>query len=224
MTFTDAFRSKFLENLQQLSLNEMLLTLAISAVIGVLIFLVYKKCYRGVMYSSSFGISLVALTMITALVILAVSSNVILSLGMVGALSIVRFRAAIKDPMDLVYLFWAIASGIVLAAGLALFAILASVIVAVVLLVFSNVTVQDNPYMLILSLADADAEEEAVALLKKNVRRLRVKSKTVTPGLTELNYEVRLRKDDTSFVDELGALPGVRNVALVSYGGEYLNM
>ncbi|MBQ6699722.1 MAG: DUF4956 domain-containing protein, partial [Oscillospiraceae bacterium] len=114
MTFNDIFKSGFLENVSSVSLFDMVIALTLAFGIGLFIFLVYKKTFSGVMYSSSFGVSLVALTMITTLVILAVTSNVVLSLGMVGALSIVRFRTAIKEPLDIAFLFWSIAVGIVL--------------------------------------------------------------------------------------------------------------
>src|SRR5512133_1939353 len=118
MTFNDIFKTSFLEKVSSFSALDMILALVLSFALGLFIFFVYKKTYRGVMYSASFGISLMALTMITSLVILAVTSNVILSLGMVGALSIVRFRTAIKEPLDIAFLFWSIAVGIVLGAGL----------------------------------------------------------------------------------------------------------
>ena len=118
MTFNDIFKSSFLENVTSISILDMALALLLAFGVGLFIFFIYKKTYAGVMYSSSFGVTLVALTMITTLVILAVTSNVVLSLGMVGALSIVRFRTAIKEPLDIAFLFWAIAAGIVLAAGL----------------------------------------------------------------------------------------------------------
>jgi len=222
-SFNDMIRSKFLENFQGMDLSQMVIALLLSLAIGLLIFFVYKRCYKGVLYSPSFGISLVALTMITALVILAVSTNIILSLGMVGALSIVRFRAAIKDPMDLVYLFWAIAAGIVLAANALSLAIISSLIIAAVLLVLSNIGKQEDPYMLVLSFSDEDGEKAAIELLQKRVVKMRVKSKTIVPGAIELNMEVRLIEGDTSFIGDLAGLDGVKNVALVSYGGEYLN-
>ena len=150
MTFQDIFKSSFLENVQGVSLLDMALALALAFGIGLFIFLVYKKTFAGVMYSSSFGVTLVALTMITTLVILAVTSNVVLSLGMVGALSIVRFRTAIKEPLDIAFLFWAIAAGIVLAAGLIPLAVFGSVAVGVVLLVFVNRKPHLNPYMVVL--------------------------------------------------------------------------
>ena len=117
-TFQDIFKSSFLERLDAVSLPDAAIALALAFCLGLFIFLVYKKCYAGVMYAPSFGVTLIALTLITTLLILAVTSNIVLSLGMVGALSIVRFRTAIKEPMDIAFLFWAIAAGIVLAAGL----------------------------------------------------------------------------------------------------------
>ena len=118
MTFSDIFKSNFLENVTSVTVLDMVLAIVLSFCVGLFIFFVYKKTYSGVMYSAGFGVSLIAMTMITTLVILAVTSNVVLSLGMVGALSIVRFRTAIKEPLDIAFLFWAIAAGIVLAAGM----------------------------------------------------------------------------------------------------------
>ena len=123
-TFQDIFKSSFLERLDAVSLPDAAIALALAFCLGLFIFLVYKKCYAGVMYAPSFGVTLIALTLITTLLILAVTSNIVLSLGMVGALSIVRFRTAIKEPMDIAFLFWAIAAGIVLAAGLIPLAVL----------------------------------------------------------------------------------------------------
>ena len=137
-TFQDIFKSSFLERLDSVSLLDTAIALALAFLLGLFIFLVYKKSYSGVMYAPSFGVTLIALTMITTLLILAVTSNVVLSLGMVGALSIVRFRTAIKEPMDIAFLFWSIAVGIVLAAGLIPLAVLGSLFVGAVLLVFSG--------------------------------------------------------------------------------------
>ncbi|MDR1815509.1 MAG: DUF4956 domain-containing protein [Clostridiales Family XIII bacterium] len=221
MTFNDIFKSKFLENIAQASVSDMILALALAFVIGLLIFFVYRQTFRGVMYQASFGVTLIALTLITTLVILAVSSNVVLSLGMVGALSIVRFRAAIKDPLDLAFLFWAIAVGIVLAAGMIALAVVASVIIAVVLLLFGNRRPVSQPYILVVTAKDAAAEAAASALLKTAVKKSQIKSKTVSPGRVELNYEVRLLSENTDFVSALAEAPGVENVTLVSYSGEY---
>ena len=147
MTFQDIFKSSFLDNVNSVSLLDMALALVLAFGIGLFIFLVYKKTFSGVMYSSSFGVTLVAITMITAMVILAVTSNVVLSLGMVGALSIVRFRTAIKEPLDIAFLFWSIAVGIVLAAGMIPLAVFGSVVIGVILLVFVNRKSVENPYI-----------------------------------------------------------------------------
>ena len=221
-TFQDIFKSSFLERMDSVPLLDMLLALALAFLLGLFIFLVYQRSYSGVMYSPSFGVTLVALSLITTLLILAVTSNVILSLGMVGALSIVRFRAAVKEPMDIAFLFWAIAVGIVLAAGLIPLAVLGSLFVGAVLLVFSRRRGGDSPYILVLRCHSPGAESAARDLVESRVRRLSLKSKSVGPGETELNYEVRLRDGDAGFVDELGAMEGISQVVLVSYNGDYM--
>lgn len=138
MSFQDIFKSNFLENVNAVTLLDMGIALVLAFTMGLFIFFVYKKSYSGLMYSSSFATTLIALTMITTLVILAITSNIILSLGMVGALSIVRFRTAIKEPMDIAFLFWSIAVGIVLAAGLIPLAVIGSLFIGIILIVFSN--------------------------------------------------------------------------------------
>ena len=221
-TFQDIFKSSFLERLDAVSLPDAAIALALAFCLGLFIFLVYKKCYAGVMYAPSFGVTLIALTLITTLLILAVTSNIVLSLGLVGALSIVRFRTAIKEPMDIAFLFWAIAAGIVLAAGLIPLAVVGSLFVGVVLLVFSRQKNGESPYILVVHCADQDVEGQVRALVEARVRRLNLKSKSVAPGQIELNYEVRLRDADTEFVNELGAMEGVGTVVLVSYNGDYM--
>ena len=222
MTFKDIFKSSFLENVSSVSLLDMALTLILGFGIGLFIFLVYKKTYQGTMYSSSFGVTLVALTMITGMVILAVTSNVVLSLGMVGALSIVRFRTAIKEPLDIAFLFWAIAAGIVLAAGMIPLAVIGSVVIGVILLVFVNKKSHVNPYIVVLRCADKAAEDAAVELLKGKCVRCAVKSKFAQKGGVELNLEVRLKEDNTDFVNELSDVNGVESAVLVSYNGDYM--
>lgn len=222
MTFNDIFKSSFLENITSVSILDMLLALALSFGIGLFIFLVYKKTYQGVMYSSSFGVTLVALTMITTLVILAVTSNVVLSLGMVGALSIVRFRTAIKEPLDIAFLFWAIAAGIVLAAGLIPLAVIGSVIIGVILLVFVNKKSHVNPYIVVLACENHESEIRATEFLKKNVNRCVVKSKTARKDSIELNLEIRLKDDNTDFINALSETEGVTSAVLVSYNGDYM--
>ena len=222
MTFSDIFKSSFLENVDAISPLDMVLALVLAFGVGLFIFLIYKKTYSGVMYSSSFGVTLVALTMITTLVILAVTSNVVLSLGMVGALSIVRFRTAIKEPLDIAFLFWAIAAGIVLAAGMIPLAVFGSVLIGIILLLFANRKDMSNPYIVVLSCEGHDSEKQALAFLKDNTRKCTVKSKTARKGEVELNLEVRLKNDDTDFVNALSELPGVHSAVLVSYNGDYM--
>ncbi len=222
MTFQDIFKSDFLENMAAVSMLDMAAALTLAFLLGLFIFFIYKKSYSGVMYSASFGISLVAMTMITALLIMTVVSNVVLSLGMVGALSIVRFRTAVKDPLDIVFLFWSIAVGIVLAAGLLNLAVFGSGFIGIVLLVFAGRRPADTPYILMLQLADEEAEERAKAFLSTRVRKLNLKSKTVEAGRIELNYEVRLAEGESGFVNTLDEMEGVSHVVLVSYNGDYM--
>ena len=222
MNFNDIFKSNFLDNIAAVTMLDIIVALALSFGLGMFIFLVYKKTYSGVMYSSSFGVTLVALTMISTLVILAVTSNVVLSLGMVGALSIVRFRTAIKEPLDIAFLFWSIAVGIVLAAGMIPLAVIGSVIIGLVLLVMVNKKTHVNPYILVLQCNNGLAEQNAIGFLKTKMNRFTVKSKTVRPGLVELNLEIRLGSDDYNFINELAALEGVTSAVLVSYNGDYM--
>ena len=222
MTFNDIFKSSFLENVASVTLLDMLIALVLALGIGMFIFLIYKKTYQGVMYSSSFGTTLVALTMITTVVILAITSNVVLSLGMVGALSIVRFRTVIKEPLDIAFLFWAITVGIVLAAGMIPLAVLGSIFIGIVLLLFVNKKSHRNPYIVVLSCADSTAEAQAKALLEKHVLKSVAKSKTAQKGMIELNMEIRMRNDNTDFINALSDLPGIRSAVLVSYNGEYM--
>lgn len=222
MTFNDIFKSSFLENISSVSITDMLIALVLAFAIGMFIFFVYKRTYSGVLYSSSFGVTLVALTMISTLVILAVTSNVVLSLGMVGALSIVRFRTAIKEPLDIAFLFWAIAAGIVLAAGMIPLAIIGSIAVGVVLLVFVNRKPHINPYILVLSCDGHESEKQALEYVRSQVAKASVKSKSAREGSVELNLEVRLKTDDTDFVNLLSGIDGVSSAVLVSYNGDYM--
>ncbi len=222
MTFQDIFKSSFLENIGSISAFDMALALFLAFGLGMFIFLVYKRTFSGVMYSSSFGVTLVALTMISTVVILAVTSNVVLSLGMVGALSIVRFRTAIKEPLDIAYLFWSIAVGIVLAAGMIPLAVAGSLAVGIVLLVFVNRKPHLNPYIVVLSCTGHESEQKAVAFLKNKVKRCVVKSKTAQKGQVELNLEIRMKEDNTDFVNELADMEGINSAVLVSFNGEYM--
>lgn len=222
MTFNDIFKSSFLENISSVSVLDMVLTILLPFGVGLFIFLIYKKTYQGVMYSASFGTTLVALTMITSVVILAVTSNVVLSLGMVGALSIVRFRTAIKEPLDIAFLFWAIGAGIILAAGMIPLAVIGSVVIGVVLLIFANKKSNTHPYMIVLNCENHDAEVNATEFIKTRVLRSVVKSKSAIKGAVEINIEVRLKDDDTDFISDLSEMQGVNSAVIVSYNGDYM--
>lgn len=222
MTFNDIFKSSFLENVSSVSVLDMVIALTLAFCLGLFIFMVYKKTFSGVMYSSSFGVTLIALTMITTVVILAVTSNVVLSLGMVGALSIVRFRTAVKEPLDLVFLFWSIAVGIVLAAGMIPLAVFGSVIIGVILLIFVNKKSHTNPYIIVVQCDNHESEVNVRTYLDQNVDKCVVKSKSAQKGSVELNMEVRLKDDNTDFINVLSEMPGVQSAVLVSYNGDYM--
>ena len=222
--FSDIFKSSFAEKLTQVSFLDMFIALALAFVVGLFIMQVYKKTFKGVMYSESFAISLLALSLITTLIILAVTSNVVLSLGMVGALSIVRFRSAIKEPIDIAFLFWSISVGIVIGAGLIPLAILGSIFIGIVMILFVNKKTSNNPYILVINCEDDDSESTALKVLSKNVDKYNVKSKTVSPinGI-EMTVEIGLKKKSTDFVNNISKLDGISNVVLVSYNGDYMS-
>jgi uncharacterized membrane protein YhiD involved in acid resistance len=222
MTFNDIFKSSFLDNVTTFSILDTAIAMVLAFAIGLFIFLIYKKTFQGVMYSTGFGVSLIALTLITTLVILAVTSNVVLSLGMVGALSIVRFRTAIKEPLDIAFLFWAIAVGIVIGAGLIPLAVIASVFIGIVLLIFVNRKPSDNPYILIVNCTGNESEHTVLEQIKSVVKKHVIKSKTVTPAGVEFTVEVRLKDMETDFVNKVAKVKGVNHTALVSYNGEYM--
>lgn len=220
--FSDIFKNSFLDNaVVNFSLVDVAVTLLVSFLLGLFIYAVYKKTFNGVMYSKNFNVSLVAMSMITTLIIMGVTSNIVLSLGMVGALSIVRFRTAVKDPIDIVYLFWAIAAGIVTGAGLYLLAIFGSLVVGVMLIVFTSKTMNEIPYMLVVNCGSSAAEKSLLERIGAHVKRMNIKSKAVRGGTgIELTVEVRLKSDNTDFVNELTEIEGVSDVVLVSYHGE----
>ena len=222
MTFNDIFKSSFLESVTEFSVVDTLIGLAFALVIGLYIFMVYKKTLTGVLYSESFALTLVGLSCVTALVIMAVTSNVVLSLGMVGALSIVRFRAAIKEPIEIVFLFWAIAAGIVVGAGMIPLAVIGSAIIGLILIFFAGRKTHDRPYILVLNCTNEAAEAAARDLVKASSSRFVIKSKVVNAAGIELTAEVRVREAETAFVNRVNDLPDVTNASLVSYNGDYM--
>ncbi len=222
MTFNDIFKSSFLESVTEFSILDTVLGLVFAMAVGLFIFLVYKKTVTGVQYSSGFAVTLVGLSLVTTLVILAVTSNVVLSLGMVGALSIVRFRTAIKEPVEIVFLFWSIAAGIVIGAGMIPLCVIGSAIIGLILVVFANRKNRRNPYILVMRCADEAAENAAFAMVQKELGGANVKSKTVTTTGIELTAEVRVKDGETAFVNRISAISGVTDATLVACTGEYM--
>ena len=223
MSFSDVFKSSFLESVTQFSVVDTLVGLVFALIMGLSIFEIYKRTFSGVMYSTGFAMSLVGLSLVTTLVIMAVTSNVVLSLGMVGALSIVRFRAAIKDPMEIVFLFWSLAVGIVIGAGMIPLAVIGSVIIGIVLLLFVNRKFTNTPYILIVNCENDESEKAALDAIKEAAGKYSIKSKTVNRDGIELTAEIRVRDGATDFVNRISNLTGVGNATLVSYNGDYMS-
>ena len=219
LTFQDIFKSDFLSSVDSISLVDIALALVLSFALGLFIFFVYKKTYMGVMYSSSFGVTLVALTMITTVVILAVTSNVVLSLGMVGALSIVRFRTAVKEPLDTCYMFWAITMGILLGAKQYAIALVVAVGIGVILIFLSYVHFRHpNAYLLVIHY-DEGAEPDIEAELRRGTHFRRMRSKTVTRGGAEMTVEIRLG-NRSDIVGHMLDIKGVHDATLVACQNE----
>lgn len=224
MSFTDIFSSDMMSRVTAVSVTDMIIGVVLSFLLGMFIFYVYKKTFNGVLYSANFGLSLVGLCMIATVLIMAVSSNVVLSLGMVGALSIVRFRTAIKEPLDIVFLFWAISCGIILATGMIPLAVFGSIIIGVVLLVFANRNIKENPYLLVISLENSDTEDTVIKKVSENTLKSIIKGKTFSKnGTEELTIEIQLKDGESSFVKSINEVDGVNNVVMVSYNGDYMS-
>ncbi|MBR3636090.1 MAG: DUF4956 domain-containing protein [Lachnospiraceae bacterium] len=223
MTFSDIFKSSFLENITEFSVLDTLIGMLFALAIGMFIFVIYKKTFSGIMYSTGFAMSLIGLSLVTTLVIMAVTSNVVLSLGMVGALSIVRFRAAIKEPMEIVFLFWSLAVGIVIGAGMIPLAVIGSAIIGIILVIFSGKKLSNIPYILVISCDGEKAEDEALKMIGKSVDKFIVKSKTVSAAGIELTAEIRIKDETTGFVNRINEISGVSEATLITYNGEYMS-
>ncbi|WP_062515608.1 DUF4956 domain-containing protein [Halobacillus sp. KGW1] len=222
-TFSDLLDTEVLANFQtDISLLQIGITMLLSFLVGMFIYTLYKRIFSGVLYSKNFNITLVGLAMITSLVIMAIGSNLILSLGMVGALSIVRFRTPIKDPTDLIFLFWSLASGIIIGAGFYALAILGSIIIGLVLFFFMKKSTFETPYLFIVHFNGEKIEQEIYDQMKKTVSRYDVKQKSVTADETEITFEVRLKGKESGFVNTITNIDGVGNAVLLSYNGDYV--
>jgi uncharacterized membrane protein YhiD involved in acid resistance len=220
ITFNDIFKKSFLEGdlLGRIPIQNIFIGLLISFVIGIFIFYIYKKTFSGVVYSHNFNVTLVLTTMITALIIMTISTNVVLSLGMVGALSIVRFRTAIKDPLDVIFMFWAISGGITSGAGVYSLAVIGSLIIGLVVFVLTKKKGKDSIFLLVIH-----HNEEAIDDVKYQLGKLKhsLKSKIVRNNITELTVELKIKGDNTAFINQISEVKGVQDVSLINYNGDY---
>jgi uncharacterized membrane protein YhiD involved in acid resistance len=220
--FSDIFKSNFLEKTSTFSLTDSIIGLVVAFAIGLFIYTVYKKTFNGVIYSHSFNISLLIMTMATALVIMGISTNVLLSLGMVGALSIVRFRTPIKDPMDLVFIFWSIVSGILCGAGFIPLVIIGAILIGLVLVVFANKLTIENPYLLVVKFNENGVNGQIEKLLNVSTKRHVLKSTSVSMfNETEVTYEIRVKENDAQIMQQVQQLPGVTSAMMISYDGNF---
>ena len=221
MGFKDVFKKSFLEGFNGMDITtaKIAATLFVTALLALYIFAIYRLVTRKVFYSKNFNIALAALSLITAAIILAMQSNLVISLGMVGALSIVRFRTAIKDPMDLVFLFWSISIGIICGAGLYEVALVTSVAVTVFILVLDMIPVSRAPMMLVVNSSKMDDEQTVLDVVGKYAKSYKVKSRSLSKGRLDMVVELRV-KDESGLVSEVAALDGMIGASLIAHDGE----
>ena len=221
MGFQDVFKKSFLEGFTSMDITsaKIMATLFMTALLALYIFFIYRLVTRKVFYSKNFRISLAAMSLITAAIILAMQSNLVISLGMVGALSIIRFRTAIKDPMDLVFLFWSISVGIICGAGLYEVALITSVAVTVCILVLDLLPVAKTPMMLVINSSVMDGEDEILEVVDKYAKAYKVKSRNLSKGRLDMVVELRV-KDESGLVSEVAAIEGMISASLIAHDGE----
>ena len=221
MGFKDVFKKSFLEGFTSMDITtaKIVATLFVSALLALYVFAIYRLVTRKVFYSKNFNISLAAMSIITAAIILAMQSNLVISLGMVGALSIVRFRTAIKDPMDLVFMFWSISIGIICGAGLYEVALVTSVAVTVFILVLDMIPVSKAPMMLVINSSQMDGEQQILDIVGKYSKSYKVKSRNLSKGRLDIVVELRV-KDESALVSEVAALEGMIGASLIAHDGE----
>ena len=218
-TFSDIFKKSFLEgSATQISIPGIFLVLGLSLLVAGYIYTVYKKCYVGVIHSHNFNVAIAMMTIISAMIIATISSNITLSLGMVGALSIVRFRTAIKDPIDLIFLFWAVAAGITVGARLWVMVIVGNLCIGLAFIFMTKLKRKNVIYLMVISYSD-EAFPEVNAIL--NPFKSTLRSKISKNGLTELTVEISMNTENTQFTEKLTKIPNVHSVSLVSYSGEF---
>lgn len=221
MSVKDMIKKSVLESgvFDQYNISSILVALAAALALGILIFLVYRRFYTGVIYSRTFAVTLVGMTVLTCMVTLAISTNVVISLGMVGALSIVRFRTAVKDPMDLLYLFWAITTGITSGAGMYVLALIAAAIMILMIILFYSRQQRGRIYIAVIHYSGDEAGDEVIRCFGK--RKYFIKSKTMRKEKTEMAVEIFCKQADMDFMEKIRAIEHVDDVTLIQYNGEY---
>lgn len=201
------------------TLTPIIVALLVSFALGMLIHYVYQRSFRGVIYNQAFSVSLAVLTILTTMITLAISSNIALSLGMVGALSIVRYRTAIKDPADLIFLFWAVGTGITIGAKLHYLAVVAALIVILMLVTIGRRTAGSETFILIVHYTGDDIAGDLRRILQG--KRFQIKSKTTRKLNVEMAVEIEVKNNNVAFMDAINNLPAVNDVSLVQYTGGY---
>lgn len=221
MSVKDMIKKSVLESgvFDQYNISSILVALVAALALGILIFLVYRRFYTGVIYSRTFAVTLVGMTVLTCMVTLAISTNVVISLGMVGALSIVRFRTAVKDPMDLLYLFWAITTGITVGAGMYVLALIAAAIMILMIILFYSRQQRGKIYIAVIHYSGDEAGDEVIRCFGK--RKYFIKSKTMRKEKTEMAVEIFCKQADMDFMEKIRAIEHVDDVTLIQYNGEY---
>lgn len=221
MSVQDVIKKSVMENMSvaQYDVPKMIVALVLALLMGCLIYFVYRKFYTGVIFSRSFAVTLVGMSVLTCMVTLAISTNIVISLGMVGALSIVRYRTAVKDPMDLLYLFWSITTGIAVGAGMYMLVLAAAVVIILMIWLFYHKQQRGRIYIVVVHYLGDDAGDEIIRAFGR--MKYFIKSKTMRGEKTELAAEVFCKKKDTAFVEKIRAIDGVEDVTLIQYNGEY---
>ena len=219
MSINDVLKNSFVSSYTGDDLGQILLSLVVSIIMGAVIYLIYRQFFTGVVFSRSFAVTLVGMTILTCMVTLAISTNIVISLGMVGALSIVRYRTAIKDPMDLLYIFWAITTGITVGAGMYLLAMVAAVVMVALFYIFYRNQQAGKVYIAVIHYHHDETEEKILQSFGK--MKYFLKAKTVRKGLIELSVEVFCKDENLSFTDKIQAREDVDDVTLIQYNGEY---
>ncbi len=221
MTFQDILKKSFVEQFQSgnLGVTEILIALFLAVIVGLYLFVIYRFLVRKSMYNLNMNIAIVGMTIVTAAVILTIQSNLILSLGMVGALSIVRYRTAVKDPMDLFFMFWAVACGIMCGAGQYVLNVLVCFVLTIVVFALTQFPSAKAPYVLVINAKDAETEDEIIAVLEKNCSYYKVKSRNVTRESARIIIELRT-KEPKLITKEVIKLDKISNISLLTYEGD----